>query len=267
MTPFAFARAECPNLSADGHCLRLIERPELHDYALPLPSWLSPERWAELVQAARAAGETAICIRVQQTPGGVRIDQEPASKPQGSDWREWVYGSKGLPGYLVDPAKSPPKQPGQRFDLYFCPVCGARIGCRGKLPEKLPSGLALGASCGACSPVKRARASAGCLVHRGARCRYFERCILPLADRGDPKDEPGLQARRLAARQAYLDGLAPKETPRTTADPSRACPDCRGPLGPRRRYCPTCARRRRRQSNRGKKQRWRQKPPEVLSTT
>jgi hypothetical protein len=233
-TPFAFVRAECPNLWADGRCLRLMERPELHDFALPLPKWLSPERWAELVQAAREAGETMICVRVWQTAEGVTITPQTAE-----DRRRALALAVGQRIEL-----------GRRYDLYFCPGCGARIGCRGKLPEKLPAGLALGTMCRACSPVKRAHASADCLVHRGARCRYFERRILPLADHGDPRDEPGLQARRLAARRAYLEGLAPKETPQTTADPSRICPDCGGPLAKHRRVCAVCAAKRRRSTKR-----------------
>ena len=35
------------------------------------------------------------------------------------------------------------------------------------------------------------------------RCRYFERCILPLAGQPSPMAEPKLQAKRLKAREAY----------------------------------------------------------------
>ncbi|HUT58587.1 MAG TPA: hypothetical protein VNA25_12145, partial [Phycisphaerae bacterium] len=39
-----------------------------------------------------------------------------------------------------------------------------------------------------------------CLIKEDKRCRYFEKCILPLADQLGPKDDLGLQGRREDAR-------------------------------------------------------------------
>ncbi len=88
------------------------------------------------------------------------------------------------------------------------------------------------------------------------RCRYFARCVLPIADKASPKDEPRLQARRLKAREAYFrqfpearkafdsqsSEVEPKRPPRRDRPAkSRACPDCGVLLARRQRYCASCA--------------------------
>jgi len=83
------------------------------------------------------------------------------------------------------------------------------------------------------------------------RCRYFEKCVLPQADRPGPKDRPGLQLEKQEARRRYWQALGPDhafhiETPAAI----RRCPDCGGPLAVRQRYCLKCSRRRRLESNR-----------------
>ncbi len=80
-----------------------------------------------------------------------------------------------------------------------------------------------------------------CLLAEDRRCPFFEQIILPIADQPGPKKTPGLQQRRLGAREAYWarHGVV-KETK------TRQCPDCDGPLGKRQRYCSKCADKRRR---------------------
>jgi len=90
--------------------------------------------------------------------------------------------------------------------------------------------------------------TAGCLVVRGRRCRYFESSVLPLLTRC-------ASARCLKlypdAAQAYLK-LHPELNGTLDPAPTRSCPSCGGPLRKRRRFCDACARVRARNT----KKRW-----------
>ena len=77
-------------------------------------------------------------------------------------------------------------------------------------------------------------------------CEYFDVCVLPLADKLSPTNQPGLQERRLAARAAYLSACMGEKL----GVKARACPDCGGLLGKRTRFCERCAKKRRRESAR-----------------
>jgi len=89
-----------------------------------------------------------------------------------------------------------------------------------------------------CSPRDR------CLVAEGKRCDYFERAILPLADKPSPVDDPNLQAKRAAARQEYQSRHLLRDRNQ------KRCRDCGNPRPHRRRYCDLCAARRRRETYR-----------------
>ena len=92
-----------------------------------------------------------------------------------------------------------------------------------------------------------------CLVREGKRCRYFEHCILPLADDPSPKDDPGLQAKRQSARDSYLGKHVLKPI-----KPKLACPDCGEPRAPRHKYCEYCAAKHRKLAARGRKRKQRE---------
>ena len=78
------------------------------------------------------------------------------------------------------------------------------------------------------------------------RCGYFEKVVLPLADR-PTKDQPRLQQQRLEARAKY--GLI--NDVETKSVELRTCPDCgTEPLSKRQRVCPKCQQKRRRESAR-----------------
>lgn len=87
-------------------------------------------------------------------------------------------------------------------------------------------------------------------------CQYFENCVLPLADRPGPKDNPGLQSQRVEARRQYLE-LRKVEVPESNV---RLCPECQGPLAKRQRLCGKCRIKRRREAYRQAKQRKRHNP-------
>lgn len=243
MRPLQLARTECAGLLPDeGRCL-WAEPAALHDHSLPLPTWLSPARWADLVSQAREAGEDVVSVRVRQTPDGLQVIRQTA------DDNRQALALPILERLAI----------GKRHDLYFCPGCGARIGSRGALPQKLPGGVTTtGTMCGKCSPMKDRQGGRACQVKLGNRCGHFERAILPLADKPSPKAAPKLQGKRLAAREAYLLLRPPAQTPKA-AQPGglRRCPDCGEPIAKRKRICPTCAAKRRRVSYRGRHQRTR----------
>ena len=78
-----------------------------------------------------------------------------------------------------------------------------------------------------------------CLLEkRGAQCRYFERCLLPLAHQ-----RPDLFG---DVERLYW-GAAAKMGPTTVL---RSCPDCGEALGPKRRLCDSCRALRRRTAER-----------------
>ena len=86
-----------------------------------------------------------------------------------------------------------------------------------------------------CAPRER------CRIADGERCRYFEECVAPMADMAsDPRRAVGLQAAVAEYRQ-ITNQKAPK---------ARPCPDCGGPMQKGKQYCPACAGRRRKASNR-----------------
>ena len=121
--------------------------------------------------------------------------------------------------------------------------------------------------------VKLARPRDRCLLtERGKRCRYFEQIVLPLADQPPPKDDPGLQARRLQAREAYYWQLPPSAGYRSSrpdrpgrASKERRCPDCGNMLGRRQRYCPACQAKHRRAKYRRRRDKQRRSAPPLTS--
>ena len=131
----------------------------------------------------------------------------------------------------------------RKLDMYYCPGCGRRIGNIGT--------LCLGCEGGKIKPDDTDRR---CKVSVGKRCRYFERCILPIAELRAPTSLPErercrLLAGRQEARQTYLDlhGLPGSTNPRT-------CPQCNEqPLAKRRRLCDKCAGKNLRDSQRRKR--------------
>jgi hypothetical protein len=84
-------------------------------------------------------------------------------------------------------------------------------------------------------------------------CKYFERCVLPIADWPPPDDKPQLGQERIEARDQYL-AARKMEVPEVSG---RACPDCGAILGKNKRLCPKCSRNRRLESYRKKRDRLR----------
>ena len=92
-----------------------------------------------------------------------------------------------------------------------------------------------------------------CRLSLNERCEYFERFVLPLADHPGPKADPKLQLRRANARAAYSRQHELQEEAAYAA--GRACPDCGAALALRKRYCPTCAAKRRKKTYRAARSR------------
>ena len=69
-----------------------------------------------------------------------------------------------------------------------------------------------------------------CLLSEGKRCPYFERVLIPIAG------QQGVANKVIE----WYDG---------DAVDTRACPDCGAELAYRKRYCPKCARKRKRRRN------------------
>jgi hypothetical protein len=100
--------------------------------------------------------------------------------------------------------------------------------------------------------VKTCTPRARCRVAEGRRCDYFERVVLPLADRPSPNNDPAAQARRLSAKASYqgFHGIG--------GDESGTCSDCGGPRPKGHRFCESCGGRRRRAATRRRVQRYRE---------
>jgi hypothetical protein len=86
------------------------------------------------------------------------------------------------------------------------------------------------------------------LQKRGARCAYFERCVLPLA-RMRPDLYPQVEA-QYWERAASAQGVPPAAVAQFQAASEqskvRCCQDCGAALRPQQRYCQACLRRSRR---------------------
>jgi len=80
-------------------------------------------------------------------------------------------------------------------------------------------------------------------------CRYFEQCVLPLADQPDSaggRISGSKRAGWIEARKLYPFTLA-RDARRAKV---RACPDCGEPLAKRQRVCKSCQKKRRIESYR-----------------
>jgi hypothetical protein len=97
-----------------------------------------------------------------------------------------------------------------------------------------------------CTPRSR------CRVAEGQRCEYFERAVLPLADKPSPASDRMLQQKRAWARQEYLGSHLLRDRA------GGRCPECGNPKPRRHRFCETCSGRRRREAGRRRVQRHRQ---------
>jgi len=74
-----------------------------------------------------------------------------------------------------------------------------------------------------------------CLLSQEKPCQYFQECVLPMAMMvNDPK-----------TAQQYSDVAYAYRLKYATEKPSdRTCADCSNAVGPRKTYCPVCARKR-----------------------
>ena len=82
-----------------------------------------------------------------------------------------------------------------------------------------------------------------CLLHESKPCRYFEACVLPLANRGNPQ--------MIQARRVY-------EISHSGGTSLKSCA-CGNPLAPGKRLCQDCRVKRRKESNREAQRRGRSK--------
>ena len=253
MTPYQFACAECANMLPDGRCLGLEALESRPDYRMALPGWLDDHTWQHGVARARERGE--LFVQVFHTRGEI---------------------DTGLVCHIdADGRKLNVEGVGRRYEtMHFCPGCGTRLGCAEETclvcrgvhlrdgPDDTRCVLARKAATSIVRELPAFRSWRGldelrptttdamtCSSPR-RRCRYFEKCILPLADKDSPKDDHSLQARRLLAREAYYQQFPEARPPDGPASrrprDARRCPDCGAPVAKRRRVCSECRRKRRR---------------------
>ena len=76
-----------------------------------------------------------------------------------------------------------------------------------------------------------------CVLYLGQPCAYFERCVLPMANRGKPEL---IQAREIYHRTHSM----------AAALRTAKCPTCGAPRAPRKRFCVPCARQHRQNTTR-----------------
>jgi len=74
-----------------------------------------------------------------------------------------------------------------------------------------------------------------CILRSSKRCDYFERCVLPLAEKELPRQKEYARARDRYRRVHKISFDADE----------RRCPDCGTILPRRKRYCLKCAKKRR----------------------
>jgi hypothetical protein len=93
-------------------------------------------------------------------------------------------------------------------------------------------GRCVGAIINADLSITRCAPQPRCRIAAGARCPYFDVCVVPMAATvSDPR-----------RAVALLDALTQyRILPGDGAPADRACPGCGGPIRSRMRYCPACA--------------------------
>ena len=98
------------------------------------------------------------------------------------------------------------------------------------------NGSCLGAHIGDKGQITHSSPKPRCVVSAGARCPYFEQCVVPMQNMvTDPRRAAEIQA---AVREYRKQTGQGEEIP-------RGCPDCGGAVMWRKRYCPACADKRR----------------------
>lgn len=112
---------------------------------------------------------------------------------------------------------------------------------REECANHLPDGQCLGANFGPNLQPMPNTPRPRCLVAGRKRCAYFETCLAPMAQIAtDPRRAKDLQE----AAAEYLQITNQK------AEGGRECPDCGCLLQPRKRLCPSCAKKRKKLANR-----------------
>ena len=97
---------------------------------------------------------------------------------------------------------------------------------------------------------ERFRKPGGCRVIDGERCEYFESSVAPVILQVDPVNEAGLRRRQAQAMTNYKGAIK-------TA--GNTCRDCGKDIKARKRYCPECREKRRKNAVRGAVSRHREK--------
>jgi ribosomal protein L32 len=129
------------------------------------------------------------------------------------------------------------------------PAQFARDECANMLPDGACLGMKVESLLDSGQP-KTCSSRNHCRVADGKRCDYFERVILPLANKPSPSGDPGLQAKCAAARGAYLGMNAMARS--TVKANVRPCPTCGNPRLPRHRLCESCGATQRREKGRNR---------------
>src|SRR5450759_2023120 len=107
-------------------------------------------------------------------------------------------------------------------------------------PNLNPDGSCLGARFSDTLKPLPSRPQPKCLLAGGKRCEYFEEFVMPRAGIGsDP-----------AKSKSYLDAVAEYKFQHHITGLTRRCPECRGPLPARKRFCADCTSKHRRKSTR-----------------
>ncbi len=111
-----------------------------------------------------------------------------------------------------------------------------------------PDGSCLGAVIEDDLTMRRCRPLSRCALVDEKRCAYFEECVAPMADMvSDPR-------RAVRLQEAGRNYRAMTHQKSKTV---RACPECGQPMAPRKRFCPVCSRKRRKNTVRQSTAQWR----------
>ena len=137
-----------------------------------------------------------------------------------------------------------------------------------ELPEHVVARLKRGSRDGVprfCEPMPK------CLLSLKLPCRYFERCVLPIASRRREYSDVDMEyVTRITGWEERMEGvlghpflgrLAVKLRPEV-----RPCPDCGNALSPGKKLCEDCRKKRRQEADRKQKRRQRKKRGETCPT-
>jgi len=96
-----------------------------------------------------------------------------------------------------------------------------------------------------------------CLIKQKKRCSFFEKIILPLADKKNKNKDEYQKAKEIYINKFNIPNI-------NNNYQSRKCPDCLGLLSKYQRFCDRCRKKRRRDSYKKRKKIIMDKKPQIL---